>query len=224
MKHILIIFVLLLFVSCSNSNDISPPADEVTNPRKLIVLDTSCIKLPDSCDFKRTGPGSEYNRFRRNGLIGFCDSAGNIVIQPVFKEAQLFNEGLSAGTVYGRYGYFSPEGLVDQEPLFEYTGSFRNGLSAVKMRNKYGFFNRKFDLVIKPKFFWADEFSEGFCVVKDSLGKYEYIDTTGQLVTKYHFDDAKRFKNGKSLARKGKEWFMINRNTIRNWNNNLLPG
>ena len=99
--------------------------------------------------------------------IGFIDKSGKWVIEPQFKRAGDFSEGLAlVQTKEGKYGFVDATGNFVIQPTFEWAGSFSEGLAAVFNGRKYGYIDRSGRTVIKPHFTHALDFSGGLACVK----------------------------------------------------------
>lgn len=61
----------------------------------------------------------------------------------------------------------------------------------------------------KMKFDWVAEFNEGFAVVTLN-GKYNFIDTKGELLSKHRFDAVGRFYEGFARVKLNRKWNFIN--------------
>src|SRR2546422_5561598 len=59
-----------------------------------------------------------------NGLTGFIDSAGRMVIAPRFEMTRPFTEGLAAVTLGGVWGYIDTTGAMVIKPRFDHAGDF----------------------------------------------------------------------------------------------------
>ena len=58
---------------------------------------------------------------------GYIGGKGEIVIEPRFEDAKLFNEGLAPIKIDGKWGYINPRGEIIIEPRFDVAFSFKNG-------------------------------------------------------------------------------------------------
>ena len=68
----------------------------------------------------------------RNGVWGFINDAGQIVIEPVFEQVSYFSEGVAAVRLNGKYGYIDKTGKTIIQPQFDYAFGFREGLAWVQ--------------------------------------------------------------------------------------------
>lgn len=128
-------------------------------------------------------------------LFGYADITGKIVIEPKYKGAEPFQEGLAAVNL---------------------------SESTSKYDHNYGYIDKTGNVVIAPEFSWAGVFSEGIARVQSS-GKYKhggFIDKTGKWIIStenvavYVQGD---FKNGLAPAKIGHEFGIIDKsgNTVK---------
>jgi len=157
--------------------------------------------------------GIEYFQIMENGKTGFRDLDGNVIIEPIYENAAMFSEGLSAVTLTkdGLTGYINTKGEMVIEPAFEYAGSFGNGLAPFRANDLYGFIDRTGKETIVPQYAWTDQFSEGFCAVRNSTGQYSFIDTAGTTLTEFKFQYARAFEGGKAKVQMGNKWGAIDK-------------
>ena len=93
--------------------------------------------------------------FKEDGLYGFMDMGGNILVPPSYPYAGTFSEGLAAVTnKKGEIGYVDREGTVQIEfRKGTFGGEFENGRAAFyKTDDQGGLIDRNGDWVIKPKY------------------------------------------------------------------------
>jgi hypothetical protein len=161
--------------------------------------------------------GIKYFQVIENGKTGFRDLNGNIVIKPIYDNAEMFSEGFSTVSIGKQYGVIDEKGNYVL-PLrdIEYLGSVHNGLASFRANGKYGFIDIKGRQIIKPQFDWVGDFSEGLCVVRNDngkigSGKYGYIDTTGKVVVDLKFQYGNNFENGQAKFEMNNLWGAIDK-------------
>ena len=80
-----------------------------------------------------------------------------------------------------------------------YLGETKEGLTVAinKKTHKWGYIEDNYKIPKIPfKYDDARHFREGLSAVKNSNGKWGYIDKKGKLIIDYQYDDASDFKNG----------------------------
>ena len=75
----------------------------------------------------------------------------------------------------------------------------------------YGFLDRQGNLLGGQLFDYAHTFSEGVAAVRDSNGKWGYIDTNGNPVTEMIYASAYDMRNGYAQVIKNDKWGLIDR-------------
>src|SRR5262245_41153462 len=108
---------------------------------------------------------------------GYIDRSGKIVIEPRFREADEFSEGLAAVELTGRWGFIDASGKVVVEPQYSWANRFSEGLARVRIGaeryGKWGFIDRSGQMVIEPQFVdvigggdGLYDFHDGFAVIE----------------------------------------------------------
>lgn len=131
-----------------------------------------------------------------DGLFGFIDTNGNIVVEPQYSDAYSFSEGYAVIDRDGLWGYIDKTGKVVVEPIYRRADNFHEGLACVvdNESNRSGFIDTDGNVVIDFQYKEAGSFHEGLAYVKDEESKlYGYIDTKGNLVIPYKFNYGEDF-------------------------------
>ena len=162
-------------------------------------------------------------RYRNGEYYGFLNEAGDVSIQPQYKDAGNFSEGLAAVDTDGdgRYGYIDLLGnLVIEEKYYAY-GDFSEGRAVIKIGGIPGVIDTAGNLI----YFGGDygvsnieSFSNGMAVVskKDMYDSYcGYIDRDGVQVIPFDFDYANSFYNGIAEVHIDENVFSINLDGFR---------
>lgn len=135
-----------------------------------------------------------------SGRYGYINHAGKMVIQPQFKNASEFSEGLAGFQANsGRWGYISTNGKVVVPPQFISGGPFSEGMAVVIVQDGRHYIRKDGIRAFKGTFDSADSFSGGvarvgFQTLKSKLTapfadvgmevNERYINTKGQFVNK----------------------------------------
>jgi len=122
---------------------------------------------------------------------------GHTVMEPRFKSAGAFSEGLAAVSIFSKFGYINKQGEIAIKPEFESAEPFAEGLAVVSMYDgtldeKYGYINRDGEYAVAPQYEAARPFSEGLAAVKKD-GFWGYINVSGQEKIGFHFLEAGDF-------------------------------
>jgi len=121
-----------------------------------------------------------------------------MIIEPTFRIARPFSEGLAAVVVEDRVGYINPMGkfVIPPELEFDLVSSFRPGAyqfsedrAPVAIAHRWGYIDRTGKFSIKPQFHSAEMFAQGLARVElDHL--YGYINLAGDFVIHPQFESA----------------------------------
>jgi hypothetical protein len=130
-----------------------------------------------------TGKAEELILVTRNGLVGYVDANGAVVIEPQFEAGSAFSDGLACVRQKGLFGYIDKTGKWVIPPRFEYSSNFSEGLAGVPLgKNGWGFIDRSGKPVIPGKFTWVYRgFRHGLAQVAFN-GKLGYINTKGEWI------------------------------------------
>jgi hypothetical protein len=101
-----------------------------------------------------------------DGIWGYIDTSGTMVIEPQYDDARIFSEGLAPVEIDGRWGYIDIHGNMVIDLQFEDAGIFSEGLAAVMVGEKWGYIDKNGNMVIEPQYEDAGYFSEGLAPVE----------------------------------------------------------
>lgn len=141
------------------------------------------VSEPALVDFAIAGKEDQRILFEQEGLFGYSDAEGRIVIPPRFASAFPFSDGLACVRVKDHYGYIDKEGSFVIPPRFAYPSPFSEGLAGVPLGPRgWGFIDTTGKEVLPPRFDWIySGFRHGLIEVA-SGGKAGYIDKTGKWI------------------------------------------
>lgn len=129
---------------------------------------------------------------KQNGLYGYLDKAGNLVIPCRYTWAGDFSGGRAVvAKADGRWAVIDQSGqeLVTRD----YINDFSEGYAWFRENGKYGFLNAAGEVVVSAQYDLAGDFSEGRAWVGKASGsgyRYGFIDTAGTLVIPMNYDYA----------------------------------
>jgi hypothetical protein len=139
--------------------------------------------------------------------IGFIDKSGKIVINPIYDSSKSrkydFVDGVSWVKIPDQDGFF----LIDKtgkritEKTYEKVGSIHEGMCSVYQGLNMGFINVKGEEVIPIEYTGDPWFYEGLiclCPAEAEVGKYGFMNKSGELVIPFSFIQAgySGFRNG----------------------------
>lgn len=177
-----------------------------------------------------------------NGLYGYKDADGKVVIEPQFEGACEFSEGRAL--VYESHegetindvvweGYIDVKGNLVIPYKFCSSGAnfgadrafFRNGVAKVTLSNFIAesiYINRNGENAFNKKFIRAKTFSEGLAAVMISgprfvaqnppPEKWSFIDEKGEFATEKVWDYVYPFQNGRAKVKLDGKWMYIDKN------------
>jgi len=133
---------------------------------------------------------------KENGVWGYANRDGKVVIKPQFTLASRFSEGLALVWTGGipltdstvksfvKMGYIDETGHWVIQSRFEYYffDSFSEGVVPFRRQfSRWGYMDRNGKIAIRPQFDWAGTFSQGLAVVLLD-GRCGRIDKSGKIV------------------------------------------
>ena len=148
-----------------------------------------------------------------NGLWGYMNKAGEIVIPCQWDEAEKFSGGIAVVTKDRKYGIINTAGELVSPCEWRTHSNFSEGLIAVKNgEGLWGFLDAGGKLVIPCE--WENSipyptFHEGFAAVTKD-GKMGYIDKTGALVIPCEYSFADPFSCGYAVVYTDEGLLFIN--------------
>lgn len=136
-----------------------------------------------------------------DGLIGYINSAGEVIIKPKFRNAGNFSEGLAAARLNGSYGYIDQTGNFVIPEAFDYATDFSEGLAIVYRQGKPVFIDKAGKEPFKILYKEVEPFKNGYSVIKTASGKMGLLDKTGKLSVDTIFDYVGAFSDGLAVVR-----------------------
>lgn len=168
-----------------------------------------------------TGEPNVLAAVRIGGKFGYIDRAGKMIIEPQFKAASAFHDGLARVEDANGIGFIDRNGkMVLRVPKNKTWGDFQNQM-AISMTRPWGAFPESEKFVpamgfidtsgaegIAPRFEDAKDFYEELAAVKEE-GKWGYINGLGKWVVKPKFEWANEFSEGLAAVKEeGKVCFI----------------
>jgi hypothetical protein len=136
-----------------------------------------------------------------NGLWGYINKSGQVIIKPQFRSAGQYSEGLAPVRLNGTYGYIDETGKFIIQPIYDVAYSFEQGQAKVYIDAKPYFIDKKgqrtFDHDLKEI---ADFGENDFSIVTTKNEKYGIINRKGKLVVDTIYKNIYPFSNGLAIA------------------------
>ncbi len=139
--------------------------------------------------------------------IGFVNDKGEVIIEPIYESRKSSKCNFKDGVAWvrmpkqERYFLIDKTGTRISDKSYEKVGSFNEGMCAVYDNLNMGFVNTKGEEIIPLKYTGDPWFYEGLvclCLADAELGKYGFMDKTGELVIPFQYNQAgySGFQNG----------------------------
>jgi hypothetical protein len=158
-------------------------------------------------------------KVRTNGMRGFIDPTGRMVIQAGAEDPSDFSNGLArvSSSKGEGYGYIDKTGSLVIPFRFHNAEDFSEGLAAIwdpanGNQLRAGYIDTRGKVVIPPAFGLAGSFQESVVRVAEAKDpkKQGFIDTTGRFVIPPRFTAATDFQAGLAAVQEGGRWGFVN--------------
>ncbi|MGN1443972.1 MAG: WG repeat-containing protein, partial [Acutalibacteraceae bacterium] len=126
----------------------------------------------------------------------WCDN--EIVVPMEYDGFMKPSDGITALNKNGLWYYFNSNG-----------NCILSGIEPLDNQYAKDAFDESYDTETLEKNVGAYSFSCGLLPIKNSDGKWGYVDANGDDATEYEFEDATPFKNGRAWAKKDGKWGII---------------
>lgn len=182
----------------------------------LVIALVSCdstTKTTENHEDKATvASGDNLYPVSVNGLEGYIDASGKIIIQPQFDYAGEFSEGLAfVNTTDNKRCLIDMAGNIISLPeQIDLAWPFHEGLAQFISEKKYGYIDKGGNIIVDPQFDFADPFSDGMARVTVDH-KVGFIDKTGKMVITPQYEAANSFSEGLAPVKIDKKWGFIDK-------------
>lgn len=163
----------------------------------------------DATPFKQ---GMAY--VNRDGLRGFIDKKGELIIALENGVGYNFSEGLAAisNNKY-QVAYINLKGELVTDFKFDEPSEFSEGLASMPSEGSFGYINKKGEFVIKPIYDDARQFHCGRAFVSAFDEKFRsiwgLIDKSGNMILDFQFTRINDFSEGLASVYKNDKWGFI---------------
>ncbi|HEX6466938.1 MAG TPA: WG repeat-containing protein, partial [Terriglobales bacterium] len=139
-------------------------------------------------------------------LIGFIDSYGRVIVQPLYAAGSFFFEGKASVVDWnGKSGFIDNTGNLAIPCEFQGLGNFKDGLCA----QSGGYIDHIGDWFIEPRFIVASDFSEGRAFASTDGESFGFIDFSGNFVVPLEFQRCCAFSSGLAAVLREDRWGYI---------------
>jgi hypothetical protein len=147
----------------------------------------------------------EFLPFRENGLWGFIDKEGEVMIAPQYDYVEAYSEGLAIAQKDGAVGFIDKAGKVVVPFMYEEAEAFKQGVAIVSRNGLYGMIDRTNKERVPIQYELVSPFSSGLALVANEKG-YGYVDQAGHVVIPVELDYATDFERAYAVVEwKGKK-------------------
>lgn len=183
-----------------------------------------CSKTPPTKTRKGSRPptataaGPEQVRLhpvKIDGLYGYVDSSGRLVIRPQFERAWYFTEGLAVVRTGTGWHVIDPTGRLVTRQGYAQLYGFHGGLCRAAGPCGVGFLDRKGREVIPRQLPFAFDFSLGLAPFQDGSGKWGMVDRDVHVAIPARFECLWSMREGLAAAKlEGKFGFIDAKGTF----------
>jgi hypothetical protein len=130
------------------------------------------------------------------------------VIPFTYEQVSIFQEGMAAAKVNGKWGYIDKTGTWKIEPQFSIARPFSSNMAAVSIGDKWGFINKAGKVVLDVKYDWAESFMEGTATLKQG-DLYALIDVNLKFLTSFEFGSIWPRIGGRAIAANADDMYGV---------------
>lgn len=136
-----------------------------------------------------------------NGLWGYIDKTGKVLIEPKFLVAGQFSEGLAPVRLSGTYGYIDKRGEFLIPAQFDVAYSFQLGQAKVYLNGKPYYIDKKGNKSFEHPFTEITGFDKNeYSLVGTEAKNYGIIDRNGRLLLDTIYKRISPFTDGRAIV------------------------
>ncbi|SHH96766.1 WG containing repeat-containing protein [Chryseolinea serpens] len=145
----------------------------------------------------------DQNRFRivDGDRIGFINTFGEVVIAPVFRNANTFSEGLCAARKNGLFGFIDVQGNFVIPPQFDFATQFNEGFAIAFKNGKSFYIDRNGNSPFHNPFQTIRAFQNGRAYVTTYSEKMGVINIKGELLIDTVFSQIDKMIDHRAIVR-----------------------
>ncbi|WP_430908373.1 WG repeat-containing protein [Maribacter sp. 2-571] len=146
---------------------------------------------------------------REGDRFGYIDKQGNYAIEPQFKKAKSFSDGLASAQKDDLWGYIDASGKWVIEPQYKKAKYFNSGIALVNKDDQWQYIQKSGTVLEVPEAEKYYDFEDGAAIFK-KLDKVGLLGADGKLLVEPSYNVIKKIRNGHAKVSKGVYWGMIN--------------
>ena len=136
-----------------------------------------------------------------NGLWGFIDKSGQVIIEPKFRSAGQFSEGLAPVRLNGTYGFIDMTGNFVIQPKYDVAYPFEQEQAMIYIDGKPYYIDKNGKTTFEHNFTKIYGFGEhDYSIVRTTSKKYGVINKQGTLQVDTIFKKIEPFSDGLAIA------------------------
>ena len=145
--------------------------------------------------------GKELYPIVEDGLWGYIDHSGQIIIEPQFLSAGQFSEGFASVRLNGTYGYINKNGAFIIQPQYDVAHSFEGGQAKVYLDGKPYYIDQKGDRTFEHNFAEIQGFgANDYSLVVSKGENYGVINKQGKLLVDTIYKQISKFSDGIAIV------------------------
>lgn len=183
----------------------------------LFILSIFSLFILNSCGNTGNIPDFELIPVQVDGLYQYINRDGEIIINPQFKEADLFHDGLARVKSDGKnqgYKYINKEGKYAFPGNYENAGAFSEEVAWIVNEDSYPILiNKQGEILVSlPEARETRNFSEGLSAIlikSNNSQKWGFVNKEGEIVIAPQFERTGYFSEGLcSVTLDGKDGYI----------------
>ncbi|WP_197057315.1 WG repeat-containing protein [Alistipes sp. ZOR0009] len=180
---------------------------------KTFMISCVCF-IALSCSNNQNKVNFELIPVKTGEKWGYVNKKGEYKINPQFKDAQFFRDGLAKVlSVDGKVGYITEDGKYKIPAKFKEGTPFKEGFAFVVVDGGYPTcINKSGETIFQLKQAkYAFGFSEGLAMFQTTDDKFGFVDESGKVVVNPQFEFTRPFNEGYAAVCQNKKWGFINK-------------
>lgn len=148
--------------------------------------------------------------FKKEKKYGYLNFNGKITIPESFKMAEPFKNGLAIVKEDKNWGVINKTGHYIIDSKWESIKAFGDYYITKDIKGMSYLINNLGETMFKLEGIkLVSEFNKGCAIAQNQENKKFYINTKGEMIIKYYYDDAKPFDNNIAIIKLGNKWGII---------------
>ncbi len=143
-------------------------------------------------------PSEDRIIFRERGRFGYLDMFNRVVIEARFTHAENFAEGRAVVATESGFGLTDKQGHMILEPIFgDVTWSAQYNIAIVRAADGWAVYDSLGERLTRRPYEWLGNCSDRRIAARAG-GRWGYLDTRGNEVVPFLYDDAFEYDNGRA--------------------------